>query len=249
MGAAQGGSARWLRTVQWTAGVAGALLVAVWVVAWVHGNALSRRDVARFEAARTAHAHVKVVPLAQPEKASQPPVDTSLWSTGRIEGFQESLDHDFGLPLAVLRIPVIDVVVPVLPGTDDLTLNRGAGWIAGTAEVGSSGNIGIAGHRDGFFRRFKDLQIGAEIVVETLDGSQTYVVEDMTIVEPSNVSVLAPTEIPTLTLVTCYPFYFVGSAPQRFIVRAVPRPEALSGGTEGKRVETRSERSGIESET
>ena len=109
--------------------------------------------------------------------------------------------------------------------------------------------INTAGHRDGFFRGFKDLQIGAEILIETLDGSQTYVVEDMTIVEPSDVSVLAPTEVPTLTLVTCYPFYFVGSAPQRFIVRAVPRSEALSVGTGGKRVGTRNGHSGMESET
>jgi sortase A len=214
--------ASWLRFVQYSAAIVGALLVGTWVVAWVHGNVLSRRDVARFDAARAAAA-VKVVPLAPAEEPRVKPVDTSLWSDGRVEGYQESLDHDFGMPMAVLRIPSIDVVVPVLPGTDDLTLNRGAGWIEGTARPGSQGNIGIAGHRDGFFRGFKDLQVGSEIVVETLTGSQRYVVDALTIVDPSDVSVLAPTEDSSLTLVTCYPFYFVGSAPQRFIVHATLR--------------------------
>ncbi len=216
-----GETVSWMRTVQWICGSAGALLIMVWLVAWVHGRVLSNRSLTRFEAARVA-----VERMERSEEPLDGPVDTSLWDTGRIEEYQESLFHDFGLPLGVLRIPSIDVVVPVLRGTDDLTLNRGVGWIEGTAEIGSSGNIGIAGHRDGFFRGFKDLEIGAEIVVETLDGARTYVVEDTTIVEPSDVSVLAPTQVPTLTLVTCYPFYYVGSAPQRFIVHAVGRDES-----------------------
>jgi sortase A len=219
--------APWLRNVQYGAAIVGAVLIGIWVVAWVHGQVLSRRDVARFDAAKAA-VHLEVAPLSTGSEPSDLPVDTSLWSQGRIDGYQESLVHEFGVPMAVLRIPSIDVVVPVLPGTDELTLNRGAGWIEGTALPGSSGNIGVAGHRDGFFRGFKDLQIGAEIEIETLTDTRIYVVRTMTIVDPSDVSVLAPTEVPTLTLVTCYPFYFVGSAPQRFIVHATPRTGDLS---------------------
>lgn len=246
-GEQRGGSAPWLRTVQRVAGVAGGLLVMVWVVAWVHGNVLSRRDLARFETARVAR--LEVARMGRPEEPSDLPVDTSLWDEGRVEEYRESLLHDFGLPLGVLRIPSIEVVVPVLPGTDDLTLNRGVGWIESTSEVGSSGNIGIAGHRDGFFRGFKDLEIGAEVTVETLKGARTYVVESMRIVEPSEVSVLAPTKEPTLTLVTCYPFYFVGSAPQRFIVRAVVRGEATAASLEAAGSGPRRNHAETESET
>jgi sortase A len=100
-------------------------------------------------------------------------------------------------------------------------LNRGAGWIEGTAGLGSSGNVGVAGHRDGFFRGLKDINEGDAIEIATIDGSLTYKVSEIMIVEPKDVYVLEPTPDPSVTLVTCYPFYFVGNAPQRYIVRAV----------------------------
>ena len=107
-------------------------------------------------------------------------------------------------------------------GTDDLALNRGVGWIAGTARPGEAGNgnIGIAGHRDGFFRGFKDILLGDEVELSTLEGVSFYAVDSIEIVSPDNVTVLRPRGVPSLTLVTCYPFYFVGDAPQRFIVHA-----------------------------
>ena len=86
---------------------------------------------------------------------------------------------------------------------------------------GTSGNSGIAGHRDGFFRPLGDIAPGDAIELETLHESQVYRVERTWIVDPEDVSVLDPTTDRSLTLVTCYPFYFVGPAPQRFIVRAV----------------------------
>jgi LPXTG-site transpeptidase (sortase) family protein len=100
-------------------------------------------------------------------------------------------------------------------------LDRGLGHIRHPALPGADGNSGIAGHRDGFFRGLKDIQPGDTIEVDTLDRKDIYRVERTWIVDPSDVSVLDPTAAPSLTLVTCYPFYFVGSAPQRFIVRAV----------------------------
>jgi len=110
--------------------------------------------------------------------------------------------------------------VPVFDGTDDLTLNRGVGRIIGTAKVGDTGNIGIAGHRDGFFRGLKDISVGDEIDLTMTTQKTIYLVDQIEIVSPSDVQVLGPRSAPSLTLVTCYPFYFVGDAPQRFIVHA-----------------------------
>jgi len=137
-----------------------------------------------------------------------------------VAGYQETLFEEFDAPLAVLRIERLKIEVPVLPGTDEVTLNRGVGWIDGTAGPGSNGNFAVAGHRDGFFRSLKDIELGDDILVETLGGTHLYVVDDLTIVDPTDVWVLQPRATPTVTLVTCYPFYFAGSAPQRFIVRA-----------------------------
>ena len=101
-----------------------------------------------------------------------------------------------------------------------MALNRGVGRIKGTAQPGESGNFGIAGHRDGFFRGLKDIREADLIEVRTLDTTYVYTVDDLRVVEPDDVSVLRSREQPTLTLVTCYPFYFVGPAPHRFIVTA-----------------------------
>ena len=246
----KGASSRGLRFVQYAAAIAGVLLVGIWFAAWVHGNVMSRRDLARFETARAARAarvYVEVAPMVQAEAPSGAPVDTSLWAEGRTREYRESLLHDFGVPLAVMRIPKLEIEVPVLPGTDDLTLNRGVGWIQGTAAPGTDGNFAVAGHRDGFFRRLKDIKLGDTIEVETLDGSRTYVVDDLTIVDPSNVSVLAERDLPSVTLVTCYPFYFVGSAPRRFIVRASLSARPPSGPAE-ESAHRNTEISGIENQ-
>jgi len=99
-------------------------------------------------------------------------------------------------------------------------LNRGVGRIQGTAHVGESGNLGIAGHRDGFFRGLKDIGPGDIVELETSYRRKQYLVEKIQIVSPEDVQVLQSTPEPTLTLVTCFPFYYVGSAPQRYIVTA-----------------------------
>ena len=130
-----------------------------------------------------------------------------------------ALDAD-APPLAVLRIPQLRLEVAVLPGTDDFTLNRAVGHIEGTAPPGADGNSGIAGHRDGFFRGLKDIAAGAAIEIDTRQGTEVYRVERTWVVDPTDVSVLDPTPTRSITLVTCYPFYHVGPAPHRFIVRA-----------------------------
>ena len=146
--------------------------------------------------------------------------DFRLWSPKRIEAYQTSVTTNMPAPLGVLRIPSIKIEVLVLEGTDDLTLNRAVGHIDGTAAPGEQGNIGIAGHRDGFFRGLKDVHLGEYLDLYTERGNTRYIVDEIRIVPPEDVSVLAPRPRSSITLVTCYPFYFVGSAPLRYIVHA-----------------------------
>jgi sortase A len=122
--------------------------------------------------------------------------------------------------IAVLRIPRIALEVPVNAGTEAQVLARGAGLITGTAAPGTAGNVAIAAHRDSFFRGLKDLEIGDLVELDTQYSTWSYRVSALWVVDPDDVNVIADTSEPVLTLVTCYPFYFVGHAPQRFIVRA-----------------------------
>lgn len=153
--------------------------------------------------------------------AAERAVDMSLWSASRVRSYRASLTSDRGPLLAVLSVPRVGIEVPVLEGTDELTLVRGAGHIEGTPGPGALGNVAIAGHRDGFFRALKDVGLGDVVLLRTPTETVRYVVEDLRVVGPEEISVLDPTPEPSLTLVTCYPFYFVGPAPQRYVVRAV----------------------------
>jgi sortase A len=155
-------------------------------------------------------------------------VDFSLWSEKRVREYKTSLSVEKRLPLAVLSISKLRIRVPVFEGTSDLTLNRGVGWITGTARPGETGNIGIAGHRDGFFRSLRDIVVGDTVELTTLQETGRYVVDEIEIVTPERVEVLQPRGSPSLTLVTCYPFYFVGDAPQRFIVHAALHPRVTA---------------------
>jgi sortase A len=143
-----------------------------------------------------------------------------LWTEKRIRDYEESVKVEAEPPLALMMIPSLDIEVPVYNGADDFNLNRGVGRIKGTAWIDASGNLGIAGHRDGFFRGLKDIEEGESIELQTARGSVVYAVTSIMIVDPDEVSVLAPTQEQTLTLVTCYPFYYVGHAPKRYIVKA-----------------------------
>ncbi len=147
-------------------------------------------------------------------------VDVSDWSSIRVKAYKEALEVQFPSPIAVLTVPRLHLHAPLFEGTTDLTLDRGLGRILGTARPGEVGNIGIAGHRDGFFRPLKDIQVGDTIDIETASGIAAYSVKHLEIVDPSDIEVLRPSSGSTLTLVTCYPFYFVGHAPKRFIVEA-----------------------------
>lgn len=145
-----------------------------------------------------------------------------MWSASRIREYVAAgPGQSAALAAAVLRIPRVALEVPVYPDSSERNLNRGAGLIAGTGAPDSDGNIAMAAHRDGYFRALQSVALGDLVELETPHRRRQYRITEVSIVDPENVSPLHDTEMPAVTLVTCYPFYFVGSAPQRYIVRAV----------------------------
>jgi sortase A len=125
-----------------------------------------------------------------------------------------------GAWLGRLEVPSLKMSATVLEGSDDATLRRGAGHLEDTPLPGQSGNMAIAGHRDTVFRPLKNVRAGDALDLTTTDRIYHYRVSRTLIVGPRDVHVLDPTSEPTITLVTCYPFEFLGHAPQRFIVQA-----------------------------
>ena len=142
------------------------------------------------------------------------------FSAARLRAYRNATNPAPGTVLGRIEIPSLDLSVMFLQGTDEWTLNRAVGHIEGTALPGQGGNLGIAGHRDGFFRPLKDISRNDTIILTTLQGRFFYRVNGIRMVKPKDVKVLAPTDKPTLTLVTCYPFHYVGDAPKRYVVTA-----------------------------
>ncbi len=177
----------------------GALLLGIYLVPTVYGSAMAHLAVAQFRAQSSSN---------------------RLWDSARIRAYQRSLEVKFAPPEAILRVAKAGIEVPILEGTDDLTLNRGVGHVPGTALPGQTGNMAVTGHRDGFFRGLKDIVPGDTIEVDRQGHTDRYQVQHIKIVFPSDLSVLNHTPDSELTLITCYPFYYVGSAPQRYIVQA-----------------------------
>jgi sortase A len=193
----------WQRKTGAAIATAGALLLAVYAVPTVYGKAMAHIAVAEFRAQSSSN---------------------SLWDSARIRAYQDSLKVGMEPTEAILRIPKVNLEVPVFEGTSDLVMNRGVGHVPGTAMPGKTGNLAIAGHRDGFFRGLKDVRQGDVIEVQhpVTGGERTdhYVVKTLKIIAPTDTSVLKSTDKQTLTLITCYPFYYVGAAPERYIVQA-----------------------------
>lgn len=215
-----------LNPVGWAAVLligAGAILIVLFAAARLLLSLERNQGIESFAAARRAQASARAA-LGEPRELGELAPDQTLWSEARIAAYAETASAGL-VPEGILRVPAVGIEVPVYAGTAELNLNRGAGRVEWTPPLGSSGNVGVAAHRDGFFRPLKDIEIGDQIVVELLDSVLRYEVTATSIVEPTAVEVLAPTPEPVLTLITCYPFYYVGSAPQRFIVQAV-----LTGG-------------------
>lgn len=121
-----------------------------------------------------------------------------------------------------IELPRLGLSAPVVEGTSGRALRRGVGHVENTAYPGERGNVGLAGHRDTWFRALKGVERGDLIRVRTPDGSFAYAVESFRIVDPGRGDLLEETGHPRLTLVTCYPFRWVGPAPRRFVVFARP---------------------------
>jgi len=203
----------------------GFTLLGFYGLARIHGVITLHAALSSFEEERRAAGGNGDGGITHSPSGNSLHTDTSLWSEQRIKAYKKSLNRRSD-PLAVLKIPRLRLEAPVLEGTDDLTLNSGVGRIPGTALPGQFGNIGIAGHRDGFFRGLKDIAKGDKIELLTLRRTDIYVVDKIYITQPEDVSVLRAGPRPELTLVTCYPFYYMGSAPQRYIVQASLKQEA-----------------------
>jgi len=233
--AARSGAEPALRILQKLLFVAAATLLVVYAAAQIDAARGRNEALEAFAEARSAY--IADVPTSTASVAPSPKLlysdnpDQTLWDKKRIAAYREAATTQRDVPLGVLTIPSIELEVPVFDGTSELTLNRGIGRIEGTAVVGAAGNLGLAGHRDGFFRGLKDVELGDAIDLESLGGTTRYRITELIIVEPTDVHVLAPTDTATLTLVTCYPFYFIGEAPRRYIVKAVaesPTPANVS---------------------
>lgn len=209
---------------------AGTVLLLAFVAAQAHRAILVRAEMNRFKREMKAESDKIALSSESPgapapslpgdadiaNNPAAPPPSSAAHTNGRIPYS--------GHAIAVLRIPKLSLEVPVLDGTDAITLNRGVGRIQGTALPGQRGNIAIAGHRDGFFRGLKDIHAGDEIELLTAQRTDIYIVDRTVIVDPNDVSVLENGATPALTLVTCYPFHYIGNAPRRFVIEASLKP-------------------------
>ena len=207
---------------------AGLVLSGIFVVQLAQGEVQRQSGIAEFE--RLAQASVGTSETIPGTASSEPAEkdfeamvgdpDTSLWAPGRIKDYQVSLTAALPPVMGVLEVPSVDLRVPVYETASELVMDRGAGIIDGMSYPHEPGNIGISGHRDGYFRVLKDVKVGDPIILQTVDGPKRFLIEDTTIVEISDKRLLQDTNEQRVTLVTCYPFYFVGHAPKRFIVTA-----------------------------
>lgn len=191
----------WMR---WTEGLLFA--IAALALAWYAG--------VRIEASREQRA------LSQELEQSRSTLATAADAAEPASPVRRPLRPAARSMVARIEVPRLRLSAMAREGIDTRTLRGSAGHVPGSALPGEAGNAAFAAHRDTFFRPLRDIRRGDEIEVATPSGDFRYVVSAIRIVEPSDVSVLRASREPTLTLVTCYPFDYIGSAPQRFIVSA-----------------------------
>lgn len=200
---------RQLRVAQYVFAIAGILALGYCAAVYLdakfyeirEGRSFAR-ELARHGAGKDAGKEAATAPLSVPVPRAPAPAPNNGSVVGRLE------------------IPRLGVSVMVVQGVSDGDLRRAAGHIPGTALPGEPGNVGIAAHRDTFFRPLRFIAPNDTITLSTRERAYRYRVVSTEIVKPEAVEVLYPTGGDTLTLVTCFPFYYVGSAPERFIVRA-----------------------------
>jgi sortase A len=191
--------------------ICGSIMLVWWL--WLVSDAAIFQD-----AARRSLEHASRARHTTSDRLSVEPPRTSLGTATLTRGDA----------VAALSVPRVHLSAIVLHGSDAQTLRRGPGHIEHTALPGDSGNVVIAGHRDSFFRPLRDVQVGDDVFVDTFEGHFHYRVISRQVVNAHDLSVLEPTEAATLTLITCYPFWVLGPAPDRFIVRAARVVEPAS---------------------
>jgi sortase A len=185
---------------------AGAMLLAAWAAVTLEARLYANRQEARLDRLVTATAEL-----------ADPAADTGPRKTRKKARRPALAAEDL---VGRIEIPRLRLKAVVAEGVSARTLRLAVGHVPGTALPGEDGNVVLAGHRDTFFRPLKDVEPGDAVTLTTAEGRFEYRVEAAEVVAPTRTDLLESTSAPTLTLVTCYPFYLVGSAPDRFIVRA-----------------------------
>jgi sortase A len=223
-------SSKFRRRIEHFLLLSGAVLLALVLVATLHREVMLRVEMQRFKEALSLEEKnaAPLAPNAKPLFKTLPEDRVASSVPGPPESREAhaiTSKAAASRAIAILRIPKLHMELPVLNGTDAITLNRGVGRIPGTALPGQQGNIAIAGHRDGTFQGLKNVRTGDTIELLTTERTDVYVVDRIFVTDPTDVDVLATTAKPRLTLITCYPFHYIGPAPRRFVVEAslVPR--------------------------
>ena len=200
----------WLEGALWTAGCCA---LGYYVFTSIDASLTQRQLAQSFEESRT---HVGVPAQATLNNSTADLQKAPAQSGSRLVGR--------------LEIPKLDLSSVILEGVGSQTLRVGLGHVPGTSMPGQSGNVAIAGHRDAFFRPLQKIKTGDEVIVETTAHTYCYQVRSFEIVDPRNVNALRFHNKNELTLITCYPFSFIGPAPKRFVVHAEPvlAPEKCS---------------------
>lgn len=163
----------------------------------------------------------EISPPEKPALASDRAVSRyASWAPQRLKDLLRYRANDELPVAAVLRLPRQERDIPVFAGISEVTMTLGAGHLEDTSPLDGSGNIALSAHRDGSFRILKDVRDGDPLVLSINGEDRLFTVSRLQVVEPEDVSVLEPTDRTTLTLITCYPIYHVGAAPQRYIVQA-----------------------------
>jgi sortase A len=204
-----------LRSARYLFLVVGVLALSYCAVVLLDKWAFQAYQTWRFDRAlKDAHPSADVNPQGWPS----PLPSQAEMNRARAASF--GIDGVAGSPLGRIEIGSIGLAAMIMEGVQGKTLRHAVGHIPGTPLPGQQGNVVLAGHRDTFFRGLRNVHEGDEIVLTTLHGSFSYRVDTTQVIAPGDTRVLGATAEDLLTLVTCYPFYFVGSAPRRFIVRA-----------------------------
>jgi sortase A len=203
--------------------IAGILALSYVVVSLLDAKMFQAQEVRRFEQARQTQKERQALESVKPStghESPEPPLLPVRLSQSDRASPQGHETARGGASWGRIEINSIGLSAMILEGVDSQTLRRGVGHIPGTANPGEPGNVALAGHRDTFFRALRNIRKDDEITLETLGGSYRYRVDSIQVVTPDDTEALNSSGEAILTLVTCYPFSFVGPAPKRYIVRA-----------------------------